>query len=98
MTLSIEDLEQRRYPVKPVSAVAMLRRLTEEPGLKQKDLLDVFGTGSAVSQVLNHRRRTAFQPHLLRSHHEREKGIRMGSLAPKNCGSVNRLRLNPRRD
>ena len=60
MTPLIEDLEQSRYPVKPVSPVAMLRRLMEEPGLKQKDLLDVFGTGSAVSQVLNHRGRTAF--------------------------------------
>lgn len=56
LSLLIEDFEQRRYPVKPVSPVAMLEHLMEENDLKQKDLLDVFGTESAISQVLSGKR------------------------------------------
>ena len=56
MTLLIEDFENRQYPIKRVAPLALLKHLMEEHGLKQKDLLDVFGTESVVSEVLRSKR------------------------------------------
>jgi len=56
LTVLIEDFEDKAYALKPARPVEVLRDLMEANRLKQKDLLDVFGTPSIVSEVLNERR------------------------------------------
>jgi HTH-type transcriptional regulator / antitoxin HigA len=56
LTLLIEDFEERRYKLKPSSPVEVLQELLRANGLKQKDLLDVFGTPSIVSEVMRGKR------------------------------------------
>ena len=56
LTVLIEDFEQEAYALKPARPVEVLRELIESNGLKQKDLLDIFGTPSIVSEVLREKR------------------------------------------
>jgi HTH-type transcriptional regulator/antitoxin HigA len=56
LTLLIEDFEERRYQLARAKPLEVLRFLMDQHGLKQKDLLDVFGTPSIVSEVLNGKR------------------------------------------
>jgi len=57
LTLLIEDFEEKHYALKASSPVDVLNELMLENGLKQKDMLDVFGTPSIVSEVLHGKRR-----------------------------------------
>lgn len=56
LTLLVEDFEEKAYALKPASPLEILTELMEANGLKQKDLVDVFGTPSIVSEVLNGKR------------------------------------------
>jgi HTH-type transcriptional regulator/antitoxin HigA len=56
LTLLIEDFEEKEYALKPAKPVEILNELIKANGLKQKDLVDVFGTPSIVSEVLNEKR------------------------------------------
>jgi HTH-type transcriptional regulator/antitoxin HigA len=56
LTLLIEDFEERHYALKPASPVEHLQELMEANDLKQKDLVDIFGTASIVSEVLHGKR------------------------------------------
>jgi len=56
LTLLIEDFEEKRYQLPRAQPVDVLRFLMEQHGLKQKDLVDVFGTPSIVSEVLSGKR------------------------------------------
>jgi len=56
LTLLIEDFEERHYALKPADPVTVLRELMESNKLKQKDMIDVFGTASIVSEVLSGKR------------------------------------------
>jgi HTH-type transcriptional regulator/antitoxin HigA len=56
LTLLIEDFEEKQYQLPRAEPVAVLRFLMDQHGLKQKDLLDVFGTPSIVSEVLSGKR------------------------------------------
>jgi HTH-type transcriptional regulator/antitoxin HigA len=56
LTLLIEDFEERHYGLPKCSPVEMVSFLMEQQGLKQKDLTDVFGTASIVSEVMNGKR------------------------------------------
>ena len=56
LTLLIEDFEEKSYALKPAKPIEILNELIEANGLKQKDLVDVFGTPSIVSEVLNGKR------------------------------------------
>jgi len=56
LTLLIEDFEEKRYRLPGGKPVDVLRFLMEQHGLLQKDLADVFGTASIVSEVLNGKR------------------------------------------
>lgn len=53
LTLLIEDFEERNYRLPRAKPVDVLLFLMDQHGLKQKDLVDVFGTPSIVSEVLN---------------------------------------------
>jgi len=57
LTVLIEDFESRAYPVPEADAVDIIRHLMEAHQLRQKDLVDVFGTESIVSDILNRRRK-----------------------------------------
>jgi HTH-type transcriptional regulator/antitoxin HigA len=56
LTLLIEDFEERHYTLKPASPLDHLRELMAANDLKQKDLVDIFGTPSIVSGVLHGKR------------------------------------------
>jgi HTH-type transcriptional regulator/antitoxin HigA len=56
LTLLIEDFEEKHYALRAGSPVDVLNELMLANGLKQKDMLDVFGTPSIVSEVLHGKR------------------------------------------
>jgi HTH-type transcriptional regulator/antitoxin HigA len=56
LTLLIEDFEEKHYALKASSPVDVLNELMLANNLRQKDLLDVFGTPSIVSEVLHGKR------------------------------------------
>jgi HTH-type transcriptional regulator/antitoxin HigA len=56
LTLLIEDFEEKHYALKAASPVEVLNELMLANDLKQKDLVDVFGTPSIVSEVLHGKR------------------------------------------
>lgn len=56
LTLLIRDFEEKRYQLPRAKPLDALRFLIEQHGLKQKDLVDVFGAPSIVSEVLNGKR------------------------------------------
>lgn len=57
LTLLIEDFETRAYPLKSAGPAETVSELMAANGLKQKDLIGIFGTASIVSEVLNGKRK-----------------------------------------
>jgi HTH-type transcriptional regulator/antitoxin HigA len=56
LTLLVEDFEEKHYALPKASPVEAIQFLMEQHGLLQKDLVDVFGTASIVSEVLSGKR------------------------------------------
>ncbi|HET9184084.1 MAG TPA: transcriptional regulator [Candidatus Angelobacter sp.] len=56
LTVLIEEYESKYYPVPDAGPLDIIRHLMDEHSLRQKDLVDVFGTESIVSDVLNGKR------------------------------------------
>lgn len=56
LTVIINEFEGRNYPMEASGPLDVIRHLMESNGLRQKDLVDVFGTESIVSDVLNGKR------------------------------------------
>ena len=56
LTLLIENFEEKHYSLPPASPRDVVRHLMEANGLRQVDLIDVFGAESIVSEVLNGKR------------------------------------------
>jgi HTH-type transcriptional regulator/antitoxin HigA len=56
LTLLIEDYEEKHYQLPKASPLDAIIFLMDQHGLKQKDLVDVFGTPSIVSEVLSGKR------------------------------------------
>jgi HTH-type transcriptional regulator / antitoxin HigA len=56
LTLLVENFEDTHYKLRPSTPLQVLAELMESNGLKQKDLIDVFGTESVVSEVINGKR------------------------------------------
>jgi|SRR5271168_3879530 len=56
LTALIEDFEEKHYQLPSASPRGTLRFLMDQHGLLQKDLVDVFGAPSIVSEVLNGKR------------------------------------------
>jgi HTH-type transcriptional regulator/antitoxin HigA len=52
----VEQYEAKYCPVPDAGPLDIIRHLMEQHGLRQKDLVDVFGTESIVSDVLNGKR------------------------------------------
>jgi HTH-type transcriptional regulator/antitoxin HigA len=56
LTLLVEEYEGKHYPLPEAGPLDVIRHLMEANNLRQKDLTDVFGTESIVSDVLNGKR------------------------------------------
>ena len=56
LTVLVEEYEEKYCPVPEAGALEVIRHLMEAHDLRQKDLADVFGTESIVSDVLNGKR------------------------------------------
>jgi HTH-type transcriptional regulator/antitoxin HigA len=52
----VEEYENKHYPVSAAAPLDVLRHLMEVHELRQKDLVDVFGAESTVSDVLKGKR------------------------------------------
>ena len=53
LTVLIRQFEAARYPLGHAAPIDALRNLMEVRGLRQRDLIPVFGASSMVSNVLN---------------------------------------------
>lgn len=56
LTVLIEDFEEKNYALKAARPAEVLRELMQANELKQKDLLEIFGTPSIISEVLREKR------------------------------------------
>jgi|SRR5215469_9574959 len=56
LTVLVEEFEDKYHPVPNAGPLDIIRHLMEVHELRQKDLVDVFGTESIVSDVLNGKR------------------------------------------
>ena len=65
LLLLVEDFERNSDPVPDAAPVDILRHLMEAHGLRQRDLTDVFGTESIVSEIL-HGKRDLTKEHIRR--------------------------------
>ena len=61
LTVLFEDFEEKARALKPARPTADLRELMQANELKQKDLLEIFGTPSIVSEVLREKRSLAVE-------------------------------------
>jgi len=52
----VQDYDDRRHPLRKLPPHAMIRFLMEQRGLRQADLLPVFGSRSVASDVLSGKR------------------------------------------
>jgi HTH-type transcriptional regulator / antitoxin HigA len=52
----IESFESQHYQIKSATPLEILTELVDDRGLKQKDLLPVFGSQGVASEVLNGKR------------------------------------------
>ena len=57
LTVLIEDFEEQHYALKAASPIEVLRELMRVHDLKQRDLADLFGTPSIVSEILKGKRK-----------------------------------------
>lgn len=56
MTTLIEDFEEKHYPIPDAPPHEVLRELMRARGLRQRDLLDIFGSDGVASEVVNGKR------------------------------------------
>ncbi len=56
MTLLVREFERAHYPLGHATPIEALRVLMEDRGLRQRDLIPIFGSSSVVSDVLKEKR------------------------------------------
>ena len=56
LTVLIEKFEDAHYQLRPSTPLEVIAEVMDANDLRQKDLVDVFGTESIVSEVLNGKR------------------------------------------
>jgi HTH-type transcriptional regulator / antitoxin HigA len=56
MTTLVEDFEEKNYPIPDGPPHEALQELMRSRGLKQRDLLDIFGSDGIASEVVNGKR------------------------------------------
>jgi HTH-type transcriptional regulator / antitoxin HigA len=52
----VEDFEERHYPMGESSPTEMLKFLMEQRGLRQRDIVHLFGSSGVASEVINGKR------------------------------------------
>lgn len=72
LSLLIDKYEQERHAIDLADPIEAIKFRMEQLGYKQKDLAEVFGLKSRVSEVLNRRRKLTLE--MIRKLHE-ELGI-----------------------
>lgn len=75
--LAIQQYERRHYPVECPDPIEAIQFRMEQQGLRQRDLIDIIGSRSKVSEVLN--RKVPLTLSMIRRLHER-LGISAGVL------------------
>lgn len=56
LSILADDYENKHYAIEPLDPIEAIKYEMEEQGLKQKDLIQYFGSKEMVSQVLNKKR------------------------------------------
>jgi HTH-type transcriptional regulator/antitoxin HigA len=56
ISILVDDYENKHYAIEPLDPIEAIKYEMEEQGLKQKDLVQYFGSKEMVSQVLNKKR------------------------------------------
>lgn len=56
MSRLIEDYEEEHHPIPDAPPHAVLQMLMEDRGLRQKDLVHIFGSSGVASEVVNGKR------------------------------------------
>lgn len=56
LTLLIEDFEERSFELPKASPLEVVQFVMEQHNLRQKDMLDIFGSPSIASEVLSGKR------------------------------------------
>lgn len=56
LTVLATEYEKRVFPTRPLAPHLVLQSLLEDNGLRQKDLLPIFKTEAAISEILNGKR------------------------------------------
>ena len=56
MSILVERYEQERYPLEPSSPGEIIQFLMEQRGLQQRDLSNVLGSKSHLSEILSRKR------------------------------------------
>jgi HTH-type transcriptional regulator/antitoxin HigA len=56
MTTLIEDFEEKHYPIPDAPPHEVLQELMRSRGLRQRDLLSIFGSDGIASEVVNGKR------------------------------------------
>ncbi len=56
LTRLVEDFEEKAYPMGNASSADVLKMILEERSMKQKDLVPIFGSEGAVSDILSGKR------------------------------------------
>jgi len=61
LALLIDDYEQKHYSIEAPDPIEAIKIRMEEMGLKQKDLVQVFGGKSRVSEILHKKRKLTLE-------------------------------------
>ena len=56
ISILVDDYENKHYAIEPLDPIEAIKYEMKEQGLKQKDLVQYFGSKEMVSQVLNRKR------------------------------------------
>jgi HTH-type transcriptional regulator / antitoxin HigA len=59
---SVEDFEERYHPMGESSPTEMLKFLMEQRGLRQRDIVHLFGSSGVASEVINGKRSISKNP------------------------------------
>ena len=61
LAVLITDYENKHYPIEAPDPIEAIKNRMAEQGLKQKDLIEIIGHESKVSEVLNRKRKLTLE-------------------------------------
>jgi len=65
----IENYEAKHYPIDAPDPIEAIKFRMEQEGLRQKDMVSIFGNKSRVSEILNRKRKLTLE--MIRNLHEK---------------------------